>query len=643
MGIQFSNLRDESLSKAVMTNQLEVIEQYMSRGVDLNKCDDEGNYALYTAIRLNKIPVVELLLKKGADPTLCDAEGISFLQHAFLLGRFNVVNLLLENGADKNAPKESVTFESCKNLTDFLMNRASDFNIAKTNFPTVLQFAMLHDIDMAVKLVYCKDFSFDPNARNPVGDTLLKKTVDSKSLKTVRKLIRLGADVDAPNPGGSILYHAVFQQNLNMVRLLLDHRACPNYVVHGKIPLIAAIFLCQEEIVQLLLERGANANTKDCKGNTTLDWICFIMRIKRAEEKKCAKIMSLLFKYGIDGNQLDSTGKTVLHRVCINRDLRGVRLLLQGGNDIHEYCHRNKNCNFWKRQFRGVSNIIHLELSKSKSVEDAFHYTMEMESFFFHLRKLFSYIENGIDVNIRDENNRTALHYAAENMSGVLISHLLKKQANVNFIDDSGLSALQTILLFYNKNPLLVRAEAKKRIAEIIAINETNGQDVCKQDLESVNSDLLRDYYAKCKEEIRKLKKTKISEESTIRFYDFLSKDITKLGKLANNISVMLKLKSDEYKNQFPIYEYLLERKFQLAELRKILIQVNELTFQHLITMQRLPKLPINCIIEILEYTRNIDLLNFASAVTPKGYVRAVILKKLIYFTFSEVNNNLLG
>ena len=102
--------------------------------------------------------------------------------------------------------------------------------------------------------------------------------------------------------------------------------------------------------------------------------------------------MSLFFKYGIDGNQLDSTGKTVLHRVCINRDLRSVRLLLQGGNNIHEYCYKKKDCNFWRRQFKEVSNVIHLQLSNSKSVEDEFYYTMEMKSFFFITFVSYSHI-----------------------------------------------------------------------------------------------------------------------------------------------------------------------------------------------------------------------------------------------------------
>lgn len=651
MGLQFSSLGTDSgsLINAIIANQIEVVRQHISKGIDVNKCDDKGNYPLYTAFRLNDVPIMELLLQSGAEATWCDADGISLLQLALLSGRGHAVKLLLRNGADINAQPESVTFESCNNLTDFLLKRAPDFNIAKTNFPTVLQFAMLFNTDMAVKLCFRKGFPFDPNARNPDGDNVLKKAVDSNSLKIVWKLIRLGADINATNAEGTILYQAVRKANLDMVRLLLDRGASPNFIAYGKIPLISAISFGQVRIVQLLLERGANANVEDLKGNTPLDWIFYKIRkfgerrrrgaVRRnindpahiEIKEKYTKIINLLFKYRANVHQQDVSGKTVLHRICKNGDLQSVRLLFEKTIDIDSYC--NKNCDFWHRQDKEVCNIIQLQLPDKNLLEEknALHYNIKRTNLFRHLREFFSAVENDIDVNIRDKMNKTALHYAAEVGSTQIIRCLLTFRADVSSVDNNGCSALRNAVEYYDKNPTPIYLGAAKRIAEMIAIQETNGQDVYKPDLEIVNNDALRDYYANCKEEIRKMKEKKIvCEGSLVCFYDFLSQDIRTLGKLAKNTSMMLSLKSEKYKKEFPLYGNLLETRIFVAEVRKLLLQVGELSFQQIIIQNRLPKLPVFFIQEMLNYAKNIDLLNFAVAVTPSRYV--IILDKLMYF-----------
>jgi len=93
---------------------------------------------------------------------------------------------------------------------------------------------------------------------------------------------------------------------------------------HGYTALDLAVIHNSPEIVEILLENGANPNIKDKNGYTPLH---------RAIIRYSDKIVYLLLKYKADPNIKDKHGYTPLHRAVIEQAPKLVKLLLEHGAD----------------------------------------------------------------------------------------------------------------------------------------------------------------------------------------------------------------------------------------------------------------------------------------------------------------------
>lgn len=104
--------------------------------------------------------------------------------------------------------------------------------------------------------------------------------------------------------GRTALHIAVYRGQLNMVELLLAHkadiRAKDNY---GRTPLHEAIVSGSKEVVGVLLVHKANINAKDKEGGTPLHW---------AVGRGNTALVRLLLAYKPDLNAQDNKGRTAL-------------------------------------------------------------------------------------------------------------------------------------------------------------------------------------------------------------------------------------------------------------------------------------------------------------------------------------------
>jgi uncharacterized protein len=90
-------------------------------------------------------------------------------------------------------------------------------------------------------------------------------------LKKVRDLLQEGANPDARDSfGGTALHAAMFQKNMEVVKVLLDHGCDINAqgTGNGYTPLHDAVWAENGEAVNLLLDRGARTNLKGKDGLT---------------------------------------------------------------------------------------------------------------------------------------------------------------------------------------------------------------------------------------------------------------------------------------------------------------------------------------------------------------------------------------
>ena len=116
-----------SLHAAALQGNIDVIQQHIKAGSDLDKYDVYGSTPLIIAITFGRTEVAKALIEAGADMTIPNNDGSTPLYIAAFFCRTEIVEVLLENGADINAKNsagrtalESVTspFEDVKDIYD---------------------------------------------------------------------------------------------------------------------------------------------------------------------------------------------------------------------------------------------------------------------------------------------------------------------------------------------------------------------------------------------------------------------------------------------------------------------------------------------------------------------------------------------
>ncbi|CAH1205489.1 hypothetical protein PAECIP111893_02358 [Paenibacillus plantiphilus] len=86
----------------VTFNEIEVVEDYLEAGVNVDALDDNGFGALHKAMQKNSTDMAKLLLDHGADINIVNAGSYTPLLTFTEYNSVDMVRFLLENGADPN-------------------------------------------------------------------------------------------------------------------------------------------------------------------------------------------------------------------------------------------------------------------------------------------------------------------------------------------------------------------------------------------------------------------------------------------------------------------------------------------------------------------------------------------------------------
>jgi ankyrin repeat protein len=265
------------LHQAVRNRDLAGVTQGIQEGADLNALDAEGLAPLHIAASHPNIEIVRALLDAGADPNLASQKGDPPLTFA----------------AENKAAGEAVI--------RLLLERKADPNGGGHGTPSVLK-AVQADNVPALKLL--AEAGADLGAHH-FGVIPLVSAIQQKNRPMVEHLIALGADVNLRiGNTRAPIGHASATADLELVRLLLDAGADPNYEEMGETPLTLAVITEHQKMVQLLLERGADPNVKG-QG-------AFFYPIHRAILNDTMPILELLLAHGADPMVRDNYRRTAL-------------------------------------------------------------------------------------------------------------------------------------------------------------------------------------------------------------------------------------------------------------------------------------------------------------------------------------------
>ena len=116
-----------TLQTAALLGNVEVVQQHIRAGTDLDAKDEYGSTPLNVAVTFGKNEVAITLIEAGADLTTTNNEGSTPLHVAAFFGRTEIVKALLNAGADRSALNQtghtaleivSVPFQDVKPIYD---------------------------------------------------------------------------------------------------------------------------------------------------------------------------------------------------------------------------------------------------------------------------------------------------------------------------------------------------------------------------------------------------------------------------------------------------------------------------------------------------------------------------------------------
>jgi ankyrin repeat protein len=283
---------------------------------------DVSNRDFYNAIRQNDLAQLKQLLAAGSDVNLRDPRGSTPLMQAAAIGSLEAMKLLLKAGADVNAKNGLDATALIWGASDpakvrLLVDAGAGVNarskIGRT--PLVIAAGSPGSTE-SVRLLLSK--GADPKAADFQGTTALVGAARANDLDTMRLLLTYPVDINAGDFGGlTALIHAAGLRNLTAVKLLLEKGADVNASHKRDIPvkngLIAlsyftALMTAPEtspEILEVLLNAGANVNAKDIRGMTPL-------MLAVACDAPDPRIVKMLLDRGADQSVKSGNGELAL-------------------------------------------------------------------------------------------------------------------------------------------------------------------------------------------------------------------------------------------------------------------------------------------------------------------------------------------
>ncbi|KAJ5366656.1 hypothetical protein N7541_000597 [Penicillium brevicompactum] len=245
--------------------------------------------------------VVARLLGEGqVNPNVADSTGSYPLTYASFMGHDETVAIIIEHGGDVDAqggryggPLLAACYGGRENTVRILLSYGADFNAEYENQHSALHIASRSGYGKIVQMLL--EYGADPNAKNFLCDT-------------------------------NLLGRAFVLADTSMMHMLLMHGADPNFSFGSNRVLHIACHQGHEEIVQMLLDFGADVNAKDRNSNSALATAC------RLGSKN---VVQILLDSGSDVNAKDKNGSSVLHEACIAGSETIVQMLLNSGSDVN--------------------------------------------------------------------------------------------------------------------------------------------------------------------------------------------------------------------------------------------------------------------------------------------------------------------
>ena len=363
--------------------RVSVAQLLVEHGADVNVRDNGHATPLHLASCNRDLESVRFLLDHGANVKALDTWGQTPLHQVFKSNShsedpFSVAQLLVEHDADVDIrDNDHVTplhlasrnrdLESVRVLLDHGANVSAKNNRGQTPLHQVLLFKRDPKDRFGVAQLLVERGA-DVNAQDADDETPLHLASEYyfPELELVRMLLKHGADVHAKNSQGQTPFHRrleskhFYREFFDVAQLLVEHGADVNTRDREHQTLLhLASYRLDLRLMRILLDRDANVNAEDNRGRTPLRRVLAVDRRHSDEDR--FDVAQLLVERGADANTPNADHETLLHLASRRMSLELVWILLNHGANLSA-----KN-NEGKIPFEVVRESIREEMMRSLS------------------------------------------------------------------------------------------------------------------------------------------------------------------------------------------------------------------------------------------------------------------------------------
>ena len=394
------------LQWAVYEGDAAEARRLLDAGADVSLANNYGATPMGLAAEVADTEILKLLLEAGADTDSPNADGQTALLAVARTGNVEAAELLLDYGATVDAREQwggqtALMWASARRhprMIEFLISNGADIDARSLD----------RDYQRHVTA------EGRPKNMDSGGLTPLLYAARENCMVCVEVLLENGADIDLPDPDGvSPLLVAIMNANWDLARqLILAGADIDQWNIYGEAPLFAAVGLRSRTdggrasidplnetdgmtILRMLLDRGANPNMQlffrpaNVRGSTNTRGATPLIR---AANNADLEVVELLLEHGADANLHMADRQTAITAVLAGRaseaqSLELIRVLYHAGTEVNVIALVNH-----REEVRGGTALHYAVRKRFKEV----------------IGELASY---GIDMNARDQDGLTALDY----------------------------------------------------------------------------------------------------------------------------------------------------------------------------------------------------------------------------------------
>jgi ankyrin repeat protein len=394
------------LQWAVYEGNVAEVRRLLAAGADVALANDYGATPVSLAAEVGDAEILKLLLTAGADVDSPNAEGMTALMAVARTGNVEAAALLLEHGATVDA-REGFGGQTAL-MWAAARRHPEMIELLISHGAAVDARSAVRDYQRHIQA------EGRPKSLDTGGFTPLLYAARENCIACVDVLLARGADIDLPDPEGvSPLHIAIMNANWDLAKRLIEAGAdVDQWDIYGEAPLFTAVGLRARAdggrasidppnqtdglgIVRLLLERGADPNMQlffrpaNVRGSTNTRGSTPLIRAANNNDRE---VVQLLLEHGADATLYMADRQTPIHAVLAGRApekdaLELIRVLHDAGTDVDV-----------------VALVVHMEEVRGGS---ALHYAVR-KRYKEVIRLLASY---GIDMDLKDQDGLTALDY----------------------------------------------------------------------------------------------------------------------------------------------------------------------------------------------------------------------------------------